>query len=80
MKAATKNTAVYDRDGSIIIGALEPGDMVLPLGEENGDVIIAYVIGRIKSPDNLVDSDEWQDTVSPIEQFTAYASAQQGCL
>ena len=80
MKATIRNTAVYNKNGNIIIGALEPGDMVLPLGEESGDVIIAYVIGRIKSPENLVEADEWHKAVSPVERFAAYAAAQIGCL
>jgi len=80
MKAAIRNTAVYNKDGNIIIGALEAGDLVLQLGEEGGDAIIAYVIGRVKSPDNLVEADEWHAQVSPIERFIAYVSAQLGCL
>ncbi len=80
MKAVTKNTAVYDRSGTMTIGMLESGDLVLQLGEEGGDAIIAYVIGRVKSPENLVEADAWHEAVDAVQRFVAYASAQEGCL
>lgn len=80
MKAAIKNTAVYSKDGDKVIGTLEPGDLTLALGELDGDIIIAYVVGRIKEPGSLVEADEWHETVSAVDKFIAYVSAQEGCL
>ncbi len=82
MKTAKCKIPVYGRDRNILIGALECGERALVLGEEQDDIIIAYILGRIKSEDaaGLVEEEDWDKQTSGRDKFLAYIDSRQGCL
>ena len=82
MKTAIKTLPVYATNGSTIIGELEPGDETLVIGETDSGTAIAFIIGLIKPEhsDKLVDSEEWENEVSEVDQFLAYVASREGCL
>jgi len=82
MKVALQNTPVYSRDGNRIIGELERGEKTLALGETEGGLVVAYILGVIKKGHmrRLTDEENWGSEVSEIDRFVAWVSAQTGCL
>lgn len=82
MKVAIKTVPVYSNDGSKKIGELNAGNETLVIGEVDGGVVIAYILGLVKedSAIYLKNTDEWEETVGEIERFLAYVLSREGCL
>ena len=82
MQIAKKTVPVYSSDGSRLIGELRVGDEALVLSRDEDGIVIAYILGLVKSEytDYLKDASEWKESVSEIDKFLAYASSAIGCL
>ncbi len=82
MKVAAKSVSVYNSTGACVIGALSCGDAVKVIEENAAGVLIAYIVGLVKTADapSLLSPEVWDSAVDEKQRFIAFIAAREGAL
>jgi hypothetical protein len=82
MKLARKSLSVYNRTGEYLIGTLSCGDMVQEIEDSSAGILIAYIVGLIRTADAvaLISPEEWSDTADEKQRFLNFVAAQEEAL
>ncbi len=82
MKLASKSLPVYNSTGECLIGSLTCGDGVQEIEENSSGLLIAYIIGLVKTEDAkaLLSPEEWSGAADQKQRFFSFIAAQEGAL